>query len=253
MNKYLASLGALALLAFAPLTSLQAMPIYSDPLRDLQSTGHGINIWSDLLGIYDSRSDRLSITSRIQNAEYWTAPEVFFTSYFDLEAGVDEFGRVTDRGTLRWEGDFGSGRELLATGKLVSLGFADYHVSDDYSVSLSAFLGMRMLLQMDYLDARVQGLGSHVGFYYEQVWLSNFESPFMQDWVCPPGFLNGLRCTEPWSTTGFSGRVVRNVPEPGTIALFGLALLGLVVFRGRRLSVHVCACLTTRPKDLSGR
>ena len=233
MNKYSASLVAFALLAFAPLPSLQAMPIYSDPLRDLPSTGHGINIWSDLLGIYDSRANRLSITSRIENAEYWTAPELVFTSYFDLVAGVDEFGRVTDRGTLRWEGDFGSGRELLATGKLLAVGFAHYGFSDDLSVSLNSFTGMRMLLQMDYLDARVNGMGRHVGFYYEQVWLSDFESPFMQDWVCPPGFMNGLRCWEPWSTTGMSGRIVQSVPEPSALWLFGFGLVALGIVRRR--------------------
>jgi hypothetical protein len=214
---------AIALVSMWPGEQLGAAPILDDPLRDLDRTGFGIDFHADVLGIYDSSLDRLRITSRRENAEYrGPGTSLLFTSFFELTAGVDEFGQVTNGGMMRWEGDFGTGRELLATGKLTELGF------DTPGFSL-----LRLLLDIEFLDTRVQGLGSHLGFFFENQWLTALSSPFMQDWVCPSGGGEGLRCGEPISTSGMAGVIANNVPEPGSLTLLGLSLGLLVTFRYR--------------------
>jgi hypothetical protein len=214
---------AIALVVMWPGEKLGAAPILEDPLRDLDRTGFGIDFHADVLGIYDSSLDRLRITSRRENAEYrGPGTSLLFTSFFELTAGVDEFGQVTNGGMMRWEGDFGSGRELLATGKLTDLGF------DTPGFSL-----MRLLMDIEFLDTRVQGLGSHLGLFFENQWPTLLSSPFMQDWVCPSGGGEGLRCGEPISTSGMAGVIANNVPEPGSLTLFGLSLGLLVTFRYR--------------------
>jgi hypothetical protein len=214
---------AIALVSMWPGEQLGAAPILDDPLRDLDRTGFGIDFHADVLGIYDSSLDRLRITSRRENAEYrGPGTSLLFTSFFELTAGVDEFGQVTNGGMMRWEGDFGTGRELLATGKLTELGF------DTPGFSL-----LRLLLDIEFLDTRVQGLGSHLGFFFENQWPTLLSSPFMQDWVCPSGGGEGLRCGEPISTSGMAGVIANNVPEPGSLTLLGLSLGLLVTFRYR--------------------
>jgi hypothetical protein len=117
------ALAIIALVSMLPCDGLEAAPILEDPLRDLDRTGFGIDFHADVLGIYDASLDRLRITSQRANAEYrGPGTSLLFTSFFELTAGVDEFGQVINGGTMRWEGDFGSGRELLATGKLLDLG-----------------------------------------------------------------------------------------------------------------------------------
>jgi hypothetical protein len=214
---------AFALVVMWPGARLEATPMLEDPLRDLDRTGFSIDFHADVLGIYDSSLDRLRITSQRENAEYrGPATSLLFTSFFELTAGVDEFGQVTNGGTMRWEGDFGAGRELLATGKLIDLGF------DTPGFSL-----MRLLMDIDFLDTRVQGMGSHIGFFFENSWPTVLSSPFMQDWVCPSGGGEGLRCGEPISTSGMAGVIANNVPEPGSLTLLGLSLGLLVTFRYR--------------------
>jgi hypothetical protein len=216
------ALAAVALVVMLPSERLEAAPMLDDPLRDLDRTGFGIDFHADVLGIYDSSLDRLRITSRRENAEYrGPGTSLLFTSFFELTAGVDEFGQVTNSGMMRWEGDFGSGRELLATGKLTDLGF------DTPGFSL-----MRLLMDIEFLDTRVQGMGTHLGFFFENQWLTALSSPFMQDWVCPSGGGEGLRCGEPISTSGMAG-FINNVPEPGSLSLLGLSLGLLVTFRYR--------------------
>ncbi len=217
------ALAIIALVSIWPCDRLEAAPILEDPLRDLDRTGFSIDFHEDVLGIYDSSLDRLRITSERHNAEYrGPATSLLFTSFFELTAGVDEFGNVTNGGMMRWEGDFGSGRELLATGKLTDLGF------DTPGFSL-----MRLLLDIEFLDVRVQGMGSHIGFFFENSWPTALSSPFMQDWVCPSGGGEGLRCNEPLSTSGMAGVIANNVPEPGSLSLLGLSLGLLVTFRYR--------------------
>jgi hypothetical protein len=214
---------AIALVSMWPGEQLGAAPILDDPLRDLDRTGFGIDFHADVLGIYDSSLDRLRITSRRENAEYrGPGTSLLFTSFFELTAGVDEFGQVTNGGMMRWEGDFGTGRELLATGKLTELGF------DTPGFSL-----LRLLLDIEFLDTRVQGLGSHLGFFFENQWPTLLSSPFMQDWVCPSGGGEGLRCGEPISTSGMAGVIANTVPEPRSLTLLGLSLGLLVTFRYR--------------------
>jgi hypothetical protein len=217
------ALAAVALILIWPYARLDAAPILEDPLRDLERTGFGIDFHEDVLGIYDASLDRLRISSLRQNAEYRGPVGTLFTftSFFDLTAGVDEFGQVTNGGTMRWEGDFGSGRELLATGKLLDLGFV--------TPGPDVFNLMRLLLDIEFLDPRVAGLGSHLGFFFENQWPTALSSPFMQDWVCPSGGGEGLRCLEPISTSGMAGVIVDNVPAPSTLTLFGLSL-GLLGF-----------------------
>jgi hypothetical protein len=216
------AMAAVALVLLWPGERIEAAPILEDPLRGLDRTGFGVDFHADVLGIYDSSLDRLRITSRREDAEYrGPGTSLLFTSFFELTAGVDEFGSVTSGGTMRWEGDFGSGRELLATGSLLDLGFGT-----------PGFSLMRLLLDIEFLDARVQGLGSHIGFFFENQWPTVLSSPFMQDWVCPSGGGEGLRCGEPISTSGMVG-LIANVPEPGSLALFGLALGALVTFQYR--------------------
>ncbi len=120
MRRYVPfALAIIALVSIWPCDRLEAAPILEDPLRGLDRTGFGIDFHADVLGIYDSSLDRLRITSLRENAEYrGPGTSLLFTSFFELTAGVDEFGQVTNGGMMRWEGDFGSGRELLATGKL---------------------------------------------------------------------------------------------------------------------------------------
>jgi hypothetical protein len=147
------ALAAIALVLMWPGERLEATPVLEDPLQGLALNGFGIDFHEDVLGAYDSTLDELRISSLREQAEYRGPLGVLhtFTSFFELTAGVDEFGRVTDRGTVRWEGDFGSGRELLATGKLLDLGF-----------DTAGFSLMRLLLDIEFLDARVSGLGGHV-------------------------------------------------------------------------------------------
>jgi hypothetical protein len=228
------ALAIVALVSIWPCDGLEAAPILEDPLRGLDRTGFGIDFHADVLGIYDSSLDRLRITSRREDAEYrGPGTSLLFTSFFELTAGVDEFGQVTHGGTMRWEGDFGSGRELLATGKLLDLGFADVGLSTDVTQNPNVFSLMRLLLDIEFLDTRVQGLGSNLGFFFENQWPSVFSSPFAQDWVCPSGGGEGLRCGEPISTSGMAG-VISNVPEPGGLSLLGLSLGLLVTFRYRK-------------------
>ena len=86
---------------------------------------------------------------------------------------------------MRWEGDFGSGRELLATGKLVDLRYVD----------TPGFSLMRLLMDIDFLDTRVQGMGSHMGFFFENSWPTVLSSPFMQDWsMALPAAARASRC-----------------------------------------------------------
>lgn len=230
------ALAIIALVSIWPCDRLDAAPILEDPLRDLGRTGFGIDFHADVLGIYDSSLDRLRITSQRSNAEYrGPGTSLLFNSFFELTAGIDEFGNVTSGGTMRWEGDFGSGRELLATGKLTELGFDTLGLSSDVTQNPNVFSLMRLLMDIDFLDTRVQGMGSHIGFFFENQWPSVFSSPFMQDWVCPSGGGEGLRCWEPISTSGMAGVIANNVPEPGSLALFGLSLGLLATFRYRNL------------------
>lgn len=227
------AVAAFTLVAVAPSAKLEAAPILEDPLRDLDRTGFGIDFHADVLGIYDSSLDRLRITSQRAGAEYrGPGTSLGFNSFFELTAGVDEFGNVTNGGTMRWEGDFGSGRELLATGKLLDLGFDTIGLSPDVTQNPNVFSLMRLLMDVEFLDTRVQGLGGKLGFFFENQWPSVFSSPFMQDWVCPSGGGEGLRCGEPISTSGMAG-VVANVPEPASLTLLGLSLGLLVTFRYR--------------------
>ena len=228
------ALAIIALVSVWPCDRVDAAPILEDPLRGLDRTGFGIDFHANVLGIYDASLDRLRITSRLSDAEYHgPGTSLVFTSFFELTAGVDEFGNVTNGGTMRWEGDFGSGRELLATGKLIDLGFDTLGISSDVTQNPNVFSLLRLLLDIDFLDTRVQGLGSHIGFGLENQWPSLFSSPFTQDWVCPSGGGEGLRCWEPVSTSGMGGVIVNNVPEPGSLGLIGLSLGLLVTFRYR--------------------
>ena len=228
------ALAIIALVSMLPCDGLEAAPILEDPLRDLDRTGFGIDFHADVLGIYDASLDRLRITSQRANAEYrGPGTSLLFTSFFELTAGVDEFGQVINGGTMRWEGDFGSGRELLATGKLLDLGFDTIGLSPDVTQNPNVFSLMRLLMDIEFLDTRVQGLGGKLGFFFENQWPSVFSSPFMQDWVCPSGGGEGLRCGEPISTSGMAGVVANNVPEPGSLTLLGLSLGLLVTFRYR--------------------
>jgi hypothetical protein len=205
MHKVSMAAVAAALLAIAPFTTVTALPILSDPLSGVGRTGYGVDFEDDVLGMYDAGTDRLRMSSRRENARFRGpgSVELFeFDSYFELSAGVDESGRVIDRGTMRWEGDFGSGRELLATGKLIDLGFVSPEHRPDVSPDPNEpniFSFMRLLLRIDFLDTRVEGMGNHFGFFYEQQWLTPFASPFEQDWLCPTGTGVGLRCRGPES------------------------------------------------------
>ena len=224
---------AIALVAMWPGARLEATPVLDDPLRGLPLNGFGIDFHESVLGIYDASLDRLRITSQRSNAEFrGPGTSLSFNSFFELTAGVDEFGNVISGGTMRWEGDFGSGRELLATGKLTDLGFADVGLSPDVTQHPNVFSLLRLLMDIDFLDSRVQGMGSQIGFFFENQWPSLFSSPFTQDWVCPSGGGEGLRCWEPISTSGMAG-VINNVQEPGSLTLLGLALGLLVTFRYR--------------------
>lgn len=240
MHKASMAAVAAALLTIAPLAAVNATPILSDPLafEDIDTTGYGIDLEGAVLGIYDASTDRLRLSSRAET--YYRGPGTgalfTFESFFELSAGVDKLGRVTDRGSMRWEGNFGSGRELLATGRLIDLGF----VSPEYPSPHASvddpnyFFYMRLLLRVDYLDARVQEMGHQFGFYFEQLWKTPYASPFMQDWVCVPNSNVGLRCNGPESVSGIGGVVV-DVPEPGALALLALALVGLLPFFSRQL------------------
>lgn len=246
-NSFLAAVAA-ALLTVAPFVAVNAAPILSNPLNadGVRTTGYGVDLESDVLGIYDASTDRLRMSSR-QETYYrggGSGPLFTFDSYFELSASVDKLGRVIDRGSMRWEGDFGSGRELLATGNLIDLGFADTEHRADASVDdPNHFWLMRLLLRVDYLDARFQEMGNHFGFYYEQLWKTAHTSPFMQDWVCLPNTNIGLRCVGPESASGIGG-VILDVPEPGTLALLTLALVGILPWqrakrRGRLMESRV--------------
>ncbi len=232
MRVGLFTLAALAAVVMWPGERIEATPVLEDPLAGLARTGFSVSFHEDVLGIYDASLDRLRITSQREDAEFMGPGTSFaFDSFFELTAGVDELGNVTNGGMMRWEGDFGSGRELLATGKLLDLGFDTLGTSSDVTQNPNVFSLMRLLMDIEFLDTRVQGLGSHVGFFFENSWPTVLSSPFMQDWVCPSGGGEGLRCGEPLSTTGMAGVIANNVPEPGSLSLLGLSLGLLVTFR----------------------
>ena len=230
------AIGVIALLMLSPYGRLEATPILSDPLHGLALNGFGIDFNDDVLGSYDASLDALRISSLRQNAEFRSplGTALVFTSFFELTAGVDEFGRVTNRGTISWEGDFGAGRELLATGKLLDVGFDTLGLSPDITQQPNVFSLMRLLLNFDFLDARVAGLGSDVGLFFERQWPTVLDSPFMQDWDCPTGGGAGPGCLQSVSTSGMAGVVVGNVPEPSSLVLFGIALGVMGSFRRRR-------------------
>lgn len=229
----------IALIVVGSFSRLEALPIYSDPVRGAGRTEYGIDFWDAVLSIYDASNDHLRISSHVDQAVYrnwFNDDELVFTSFFEISANVDAIGRITNSGTMRWEGDFGFGRELLATGKLVGIGFEWPGLSDDVDVHPNVFSGLNLLLSVDFLDPRIQGMGHQMWFGYERQWPTRFPSPFMDDWACIPGVPDGLRCSEPYSTTGLAGVIVRNVPEPASLALFVLSLGLLVTFRYRRSS-----------------
>jgi len=230
------AIGVIALLMLSPYGRLEATPILSDPLRGLALNGFGIDFSNDVLGRYDASLDELRISSLRQNAEFRSplGAALVFTSFFELTAGVDAVGRVTDRGTIRWEGDFGSGRELLATGKLLDVGFDALGLSSDVTQQPNVFSLLRLLMNFDFLDARVQGLGSHAGFFFEREWPTILASPFLQNWECPSGGSAGTGCQESISTSGMAGVVVNDVAEPSSLMLFGLSLGVLGFWRRRR-------------------
>jgi hypothetical protein len=152
-----------------------------------------------------------------------------FDGLFAWTAGIDEYGNVTDPGSMLWLGDFGNGLEALASGRLIGTGAQHYSV--DGAPFFTRYSNLHFLFDFSFLDHRVAGMGDQMVLLFEQQIGTLDESIFAQDFECgyhidTPTF---PKCSY-YSTSGIVGQRV-SVPEPSPIALLVMAAAVLPLFR----------------------
>src|SRR5262245_49177238 len=138
-----------------------------------------------------------------------------FNGIFQWHAGVDEDGHVTDAGGMQWLGDFGSGFELLASGTTKRLD--PPHASQFTDFNITSFSRLSLVFDLDFVDARVTGIGNQIAFDYEYdiQFRTLTNSLFAQDFSCGPvenrPATGVLKSCSPFSDSGLIGL---SVPEP---------------------------------------
>jgi hypothetical protein len=222
-----------ALIALLAGPSLASAALIENLDRPELRTGYVANFYFHELLSYDAGADRLSYSVSgpfdFSNRLSCTAPcvpsHLVFDGSLSWNAGVNEDGAVTDPGTMSWLGDLGSGSELLATGELLKVGAASVAPSPEPGVT--SFGNLQFLLDFDFLDTRLSGMGDQMLLLFEQQFRTAFATPFHESFECGAGheshFPTLPRCAY-FSTSGAVGQVA----EPATFALFSLGLAGLV-------------------------
>jgi hypothetical protein len=196
--------------------SAQALPL--DPI-DWVSRRNGAEVCCGFNSTqtfrYDSTSDLFTYSSVGTQTFRSGATEQLFSSAFTWSASINEFGAVTDGGSMQWLGDFGSGFETLASGSIKDIGFSAINPPDpsgDWT-----FLGLQVLLSNSLPGASFD-IGREFILNLELVLLTSFDSPFKNDFACEP------TCDNYFSDSHIAGLTVGE-PRTGVLALFSLGLL----------------------------
>lgn len=230
-------LAALVVLLAGPSLASAA---FIDNLDQTQSrTGYVVNFHTNELLSYDAGTNRLSYSvsgpfdysNRLSCTSPCVPTHTLFGGTLTWNAGVDENGSVSDPGTLSWLGDFGAGNELVASGSLLRVGSQSFGPSPEPGVN--TFSNLQFLFDFSFLDNRLSGLGDQMLLLFEMQFRTAFATPFNENFTCGVGnessFPTLPRCRY-FSTSGTVGQV----PEPSTLALLGLGILGVGWIARRR-------------------
>src|SRR5688500_6075397 len=135
------------------------------PLTDLLdyrlATDFSVDLWhgGDLF-LYNASTDRLTFTAQQPREGKWgicSGPncEETRSTLLHWTGGVDKHGRVTDSGSMSWFADFGSGMELMATGRVLQVGTFGFGEMDYDGVNIGTYGGLQLLFDFDFRSSRI--------------------------------------------------------------------------------------------------
>lgn len=178
----------------------------------------------------------MELTGTITNVEAWTNPDweaLGHPKAFTPEVGADWYFKI-DTTMPTWDGS----RLVVGFGpyvypgdpEIVGIETVRFEQNIWPEVYHASRVGMRAVLE-DYqlvsLMAQGGGDGYHLGFYLEYDATDPAGSFFQQTFN---NFVEDRR-----ATGAITGATITHTPEPATLAVTGLALLGLVAIGKRRL------------------
>lgn len=197
-------------------------------------TGYGANFYFEERLRYDSDANQAAYSVRgpFTYSNRFApcsdnCPAATYTTFDGIlawTAGIDEYGQITNPGSMLWMGNFGNGLEALASGRLIGVGAQHYGVGE--APFYTTYSNLQFLFDFDFLDQRVAGMGDQMVLLFEQQIRTLDESIYAQDFDCGYGISTPTfpKCSY-YSTSGIIGQ---SVPEPSSALLF---LVGIGMFQ----------------------